>query len=87
MILDEPSSALDAESEYELFQNIKEINKDKTVIYISHRLSTTVSADKIIVFDNGSVVEEGTHDELMKNKGIYADLFSKQAQYYSKEKV
>ncbi len=87
LILDEPSSALDAESEYELFQNIKEINKDKTVIYISHRLSTTVSADKIIVFDNGSVVEEGTHDELMKNKGIYADLFSKQAQYYSKEKV
>lgn len=82
LVFDEPSSALDPEAEYELFQNIKKIDKEKTVIYISHRLSTTISADKIIVFDNGSIIEVGSHDELMKKDGLYAELFSKQAQYY-----
>ena len=82
LVFDEPSSALDPEAEYELFQNIKKIDKEKTVIYISHRLSTTISADKIIVFDNGSIIEEGSHDELMKKDGLYAELFSKQAQCY-----
>lgn len=82
LVFDEPSSALDPEAEYELFQNIKKIDKEKTVIYISHRLSTTISADKIIVFDNGSIIEVGSHDELMKKDGLYAELFSKQAQCY-----
>ena len=82
LVFDEPSSALDPEAEYELFQNIKKFGKEKTVLYISHRLSTTVDADLIIVLDNGSIIEEGTHDELMKKNGLYSELFRKQAQYY-----
>lgn len=85
IVLDEPSSALDPIAEYEMFENIKKITEDKTVIYISHRLSSVVLSDRILMLENGCIVEEGSHKELMAKNGKYADLFSKQAKYYIEE--
>lgn len=82
IILDEPSAALDPISEYNLNKEIITWAKDKTVIFVSHRLSTTYMADKIYVFEKGEIVETGTHDELMKLNGKYADMFNKQASSY-----
>lgn len=82
VIMDEPSSALDPISEYNLNQNMLEIAKDKTVIFISHRLSTTCMADRILMLENGEIIEQGTHHELMEQKGKYAEMFLKQAGKY-----
>lgn len=82
LILDEPTSAIDAKAEYEIFQKVGELQKDKTVIIISHRFSTVRNADRILVLDEGKIVEEGNHDKLMKKKGLYAELFNLQAQGY-----
>ncbi|MBQ3183921.1 MAG: ABC transporter ATP-binding protein [Clostridia bacterium] len=82
IIMDEPSSALDPISEYELNHSIKENSKDKTVIFISHRLSTTRMADRIYMFEDGRIVEQGSHDELMKQNGKYAYMFNLQAEKY-----
>lgn len=81
-ILDEPSSALDPKAEYELNQNIMNKAGDATVIFISHRLSTTRDADCIYMFENGEIVEQGTHRELMELNGQYAQMFQCQAKYY-----
>ncbi|MBO5484899.1 MAG: ABC transporter ATP-binding protein [Lachnospiraceae bacterium] len=81
-ILDEPSSALDPKAEYELNQNILNKAGDATVIFISHRLSTTRDADCIYMFENGEIIEQGTHRELMEMNGKYADMFRCQAKYY-----
>ncbi len=81
-ILDEPSSALDPISEYEMFENMNNACGDKTVIFISHRLSSAVMADKIYMLENGRVVEEGTHRELMDKNGKYAEMFRIQAEKY-----
>lgn len=81
-ILDEPSSALDAKAEYELNQNMLNKASDATVIFISHRLSTTRDADCIYMFENGEIIEQGTHQELMNLNGQYADMFRCQAKYY-----
>lgn len=81
-ILDEPSSALDPRAEYDLNQNILGKADDATVIFISHRLSTTKDADRIYMFEHGEIIEEGTHQELMELGGQYADMFQCQAQYY-----
>lgn len=82
IIMDEPSSALDPISEYELNHSIKDNAEDKTVIFISHRLSTTRMADRIYIFEDGRIVEHGSHDELMKANGQYARMFNLQAQKY-----
>jgi len=82
LILDEPTSAIDAKAEYEIFQHVQELQKDKTVIIISHRFSTVRNADKIFVLDEGKIIEEGNHETLMKKKGLYAELFNIQAQGY-----
>ena len=82
MILDEPTSALDAKAEYEAFQRFMGLTKDKTSIIISHRFSTVRMADRIIVLENGTVTEEGTHEALMKNEALYAELFTLQAAGY-----
>lgn len=82
VIMDEPSSALDPISEYNLNQNMMEIAKDKTVIFISHRLSTTCMADRIYMLEKGRIIEEGTHHELMELGGKYAEMFWKQAGKY-----
>ncbi len=82
IIMDEPSSALDPMAEYELNQAISKYASDKTVIFISHRLSTTRSADRIYMFDTGRLIEHGSHDELMKKGGKYAEMFELQAEKY-----
>ena len=82
IILDEPSSALDPISEYNFNKNMAEAAKDRTVIFISHRLSTTRLADRIIVLENGAVAEEGTHGELLEKRGRYFEMWHAQADKY-----
>lgn len=82
LILDEPSSALDPIAEYELNKTIEAAAKDRTVIFISHRLSTTRMADRIYLFDGGKITEQGNHEELMKQDGTYAKMFRVQAKKY-----
>lgn len=82
VILDEPTSALDPVAEYQLFENMMEACKDRAVIFISHRLSSAVLADRVYLFEDGCVVESGTHKELMEQNGHYADMFRKQAESY-----
>lgn len=82
LILDEPSSALDPLSEYTLNHTINQLAKNRTIIFISHRLSTTRIADKIFMLENGEIIEEGSHDELIEKKGKYAEMFLLQAQKY-----
>ena len=86
IVMDEPSSALDPIAEYELNQSILKNAEGKTVIFISHRLSTTRMADKIYMFDNGEIVECGTHDELIEKKGKYAEMYNVQAKKYRSNK-
>jgi ATP-binding cassette subfamily B protein len=82
MILDEPSSALDPIAEYQLNHAMLEATGDKTVIFISHRLSTTRIADRIIMLEKGSIVEQGTHEELLAMNGKYAQMWKVQAGAY-----
>ena len=81
-IMDEPSSALDPVAEYELNQSILKYAEEKTVIFISHRLSTTRMADRIYMFDSGKLCEVGSHDELIEKNGKYAEMFKLQAEKY-----
>lgn len=83
IIMDEPSSALDPIAEYELNRHISKYAEGKTVIFISHRLSTTRHADRIYMFEDGRVIEEGSHDELMNLGGKYAEMFNVQAEKYA----
>ena len=83
IIMDEPSSALDPIAEYNLNQSILESAADKTVIFISHRLSTTRMADRIYMFDGGEIVECGSHEELMAQNGKYAQMYRVQAKKYA----
>ena len=85
-ILDEPSANLDPVAEYNLNQAMLEAAQNKTVIFISHRLSTTVNADKIYVMENGQIIESGSHSKLMEQNGTYAYMFNLQAEKY-KNKV
>ena len=82
IILDEPSSALDPVAENEMYNNMMRAGEGKAMIFISHRLSSAVSADRIYMLEDGEIVESGTHGELMKLNGKYADMFKKQAQNY-----
>lgn len=83
-ILDEPTAALDPLQEYEIYTRFNEIINDKCAILITHRLSAVQLADKVAVFDDGKVVEYGTHEELYRQNGIYREMFDKQAQFYRK---
>lgn len=82
IILDEPSSALDPIAEYHLNHSMIEAAQSKTVIFISHRLSTTRHADRIVMFEEGKVIEEGKHNELVSLKGKYAQMWQAQASKY-----
>ena len=83
VILDEPSSALDPIAEYNMFKNMLEACEDRTLIFISHRLSSAVLADRIFMMEDGCIKESGTHKELMKKNGKYAQMFRMQAENYA----
>ena len=87
VILDEPTASLDPMSEFELFNKFKEISKDKTTIFISHRMASVRMADKIIVMKEGEIVEYGTHEELIEIRGEYSKMFNAQAQWYISKEV
>ena len=82
LILDEPTAALDVRSEHALYTRFQELTKEKTTVLISHRMSTVRMAERILVLDDGKVIEEGTHEELMKDNGLYARLYTLQAEHY-----
>ena len=82
LILDEPTAALDARAEYEVFERFSELTQGKTAVLISHRFSTVRMADRILVLKGGEMVELGSHEELVAAKGLYAELFELQAQGY-----
>lgn len=86
-VLDEPSSALDPVAESEMYDSLARVTEGKTVIYISHRLSSATLADMIIVLDGGRIIESGTHGELMALGGKYSEMFSLQASNYSNEEA
>lgn len=82
LVLDEPTAALDAEREYEIFQRFRELTDGKIALLISHRFSTVSMADRIVVLENGQLTEYSTHQELMGHDGMYAKLFNMQAAGY-----
>jgi ATP-binding cassette subfamily B protein len=82
LILDEPTAALDARSEFEVFHRFAELTAGKVALFISHRFSTVRSADRILVLENGKIAEEGTHDQLASLGGRYAEMFEMQASSY-----
>ena len=83
VILDEPTAALDPIAEAQIYENFNEMVRNKTAIYISHRMSSCKFCDRIVVLDAGNIAEMGTHDTLIAENGIYARLYQTQAQYYA----
>ena len=84
IILDEPTSALDPASEYEIYQKFGALTQNKTTIYISHRMSSCIFCDHIIVVDKGEIIQQGSHDELLYDKeNLYAKLYNAQAKYFT----
>jgi ABC-type multidrug transport system fused ATPase/permease subunit len=82
LVLDEPTAAMDAEAEFQIFNHLRTVTKTQMVILISHRFSTVRMADTIVVLKDGVVVEAGTHEELLEAQGRYARLFTLQAAGY-----
>ena len=82
VVLDEPTSFLDAQAEYEVFQRFRELAAGRSTILISHRLSTVRTADCIYLLDDGRIAESGRHEDLLKRGGPYARLFDTQARSY-----
>lgn len=82
IVLDEPTAALDPIAESDMYQKYNELTNGRSSIYISHRLASTRFCDRIIMIDNGEIIEEGTHSELLKLGGKYAGLFEVQSKYY-----
>jgi len=85
LILDEPTAALDPIAESELYERYNELSYGRTSVYISHRLASTRFCDSIILIDNKTITERGTHYELMQQGGKYAELFEIQSKYYKRE--
>ena len=82
LVLDEPTSAMDAQAEFDIFNHFRALTKNQMVFLISHRFSTVRMADKIAVIEGGQVIEHGTHEELLQAGGRYAKLFELQAAGY-----
>ena len=81
-ILDEAASNIDVESEDQIMEVVRELAKTKTILFISHRLASARFCDNVAVFDDGRMVEYGTHESLMKQNGLYEEMFRRQAEYY-----
>lgn len=83
LVLDEPTAALDPQSEYDIYKRINDIQDDKAVLFVSHRMSSCRFCNRVIVLDKGSIVQDGEHDTLVKDKnGKYYELWYAQEQYY-----
>jgi len=82
LILDEPTAAIDARAEAQVFERFKEICRDRSALLISHRFSTVRISDRILVLEAGQILEQGSHDELLRKAGRYAELFELQAKGY-----
>ena len=82
LVLDEPTSAIDPLEETKLYNKFLDISQGKTTIMVTHRIGVAKVADEIIVMKAGAICEKGTHDELMKKKGVYFDMYSEQAKWY-----
>ena len=82
IVLDEPTSSMDAKAEYEVFRSFRQLASGRTAILISHRFSTVRMADRIYVLEHGSIIEGGSHEELISRQGVYAGLFERQARFY-----
>lgn len=85
LILDEPTAALDPKAEYELYQRFYNMSLGKTALFISHRMASCKFCNTILLFENGKIIEKGTHKEMMEKKGKYFQMFEMQAQYYKDE--
>lgn len=85
MILDEPTAALDPLAEAELYRSFAQITSNRTTLLISHRLGITKLVDRILVFRDGRIIEDGTHQELMEKKGYYSEMYHAQAAWYKTE--
>jgi len=83
VLLDEPTAALDPDSEYEILEAMLELMKEKTALVVTHRLALCQKVDRIIVMDKGEIIETGTHTELIKKDGRYAKMYKKQGEYYA----
>ena len=86
VILDEPTASLDPKAEYEIYQQFSGLVEGKSAVFITHRLSSAQFCDKIAVFQQGGMIEYGTHKQLLAQNGVYASLYQMQAQYYYKDK-
>jgi ATP-binding cassette subfamily B protein len=84
IVLDEPTSNLDPLAETEVFKKYIELSQDKTVVYVTHRISVAALADRIVVFSDGRIVQDGTHDVLIRQEGEYARLYHQQAKWYNR---
>ncbi len=87
LVLDEPTAALDPVAESEIYNNYNKYSEGKTALFISHRLASTRFSDRIIMLEDGKVIEEGSHSELMALNGKYAEMFHIQSNYYEKGKT
>ena len=83
-VLDEPTAALDPQAECEIYDRFRTLFEGKTVLFISHRLANSRICDRVLVFQSGKIVEDGDHEDLLRKQGLYSELFSMQAQYYTK---
>ena len=82
LVLDEPTAALDPIAESDIYQRYNQLTQGSTSVYISHRLASTRFCDRIVLIENGGILEEGTHEELLSKGGRYAELFEIQSRYY-----
>ena len=87
MILDEPTAALDPIAESNLYETYHEVMKDCSTVFISHRLASTRFCDRIVLMEDGKIIEEGTHTELLTKRGRYYELYETQAKYYREHPV